>query len=135
MTFFSLVACNNEQKGRTENNDRQEREQDVKKNDRDNDSEGDGYDRNDGGEAEDMRNDDKRTGKWSEADQRKFVRDCKDESGDEVIQGKLNDFCECMLSKAQANYSSYDELDKSNTEMDLEVFGDCLRKYSNMSDN
>jgi hypothetical protein len=133
MISASLFACNNQGASDDNNKYPEKTDRDDKtKNDRDNrngeDADRDEADR-DGYDRDEDRN---VNASWTKDDERRFLSDCRDESGNEVIQGKLDDFCSCMLVQAKKNYKNYAELDKSNTEVDLEVFGDCIRRFSDM---
>lgn len=69
---------------------------------------------------------------WTEADKKRFMKECQQESSENIGKGKLNDFCNCMLIEAQKYYSSYKQMDqKSDEGNDEEIFKKCVGAYGN----
>ena len=130
MTSAILFACNNQNNDKdvTRNDDRMEdSRKDAPGNERpDND------DRKQDVEDE-IKERGRGGGNWTREEETAFLRDCEMESKDEVIEGKLIAFCSCMLNKAKYTFTSYKELESSNGESDMEIFGDCLRTYGNFN--
>jgi hypothetical protein len=132
MISASLFACNNEAANDETTNDSKKTDKRERTTGDDDYTDKNGEDREERDVKTNSEGNDRVNANWTREDENEFLRDCREESGNEVVQERLNDFCSCMLEQARKNYKNYAELDKSNTEVDLEVFGDCIRKYSNL---
>ncbi len=127
MMLALLTGCNNE--GEKGNNDKEPGKEEYNGKNDDGRDDRDEYD--DNGKTE---KDAGKQGAWTKQDEADFLEDCRDESGSDVKDGQLNEFCSCMLQAAKSNYRNYEELDMENSDVDLDIFGDCLRKYSKMDE-
>ena len=113
-----LAACNNNSKTDTTDKDKEKKDRDttIKKD-------------------EPEPGDSVKNYTWTEADQNKFLKDCERESEENIIKGKLKDFCRCMLTEAQKYYPSYKEMDqKSDEDHDEEIFKKCVGEYGEDND-
>jgi hypothetical protein len=118
--FVLISACNNDNKKNTQ------KESKTHKDDRDS-----GY--NDGDDRMGNKNNDKKNSSsynWPEREQNKFLEDCRRESEQKVIRGKLKDFCSCMLTQAQKYYPTYAQMDeKSDEDDDRKILESCLEYF------
>ncbi|MBI5857213.1 MAG: hypothetical protein HZB42_06150 [Sphingobacteriales bacterium] len=114
-TFFAIVmsaslfffACNNN-KGKNDFNPNNREKDDYGKNDNNNGNNKNG---------------------WSDAEQRRSMRECLDEVKDDLGEEKGTAYCECALLKAMKKYSSYDEAEKSGTDEEGERIGkECAKE-------
>ena len=72
---------------------------------------------------------------WSADDRKKLMDDCVRKPGSE--KGYSNEVCSCYLDKAEAIFSSYNEMKdkgKNNSEFQKDM-EDCAAKFSDKKDN
>jgi hypothetical protein len=129
--LVSVIACNNDNKVGNGNDKGGQNDNKAQKNDRDDDINNE-VDRkeneNNSRENKDTENNKQYT--WTKTEQNKFMEECSRESEENVDQGKLIDFCSCMLTQAQKYYPGYSQMDdKSNEEDDREIFAKCISNY------
>lgn len=73
---------------------------------------------------------------WNETDQKKFLRDCRNNLAGKTDSVQLEKFCSCMLTQSQKYYPDYQQMEKnSNEEYDKKISLDCLENYPGDDDD
>jgi hypothetical protein len=68
---------------------------------------------------------------WTTIEKNKFMDDCRNGAeGDDMAEGKLKDFCNCMLTQAQKFYPHYHQMEEDiNEDHDAEILEKCAEAY------